>query len=373
MQAYILGIILLAVSSGPAQSDPCLALSITRNADSNGLSLRFGGESGVLYIVEASADLQNWNPVWTNAGPALDSAIQFTNTIDQLFYRVSRGPLPNFTGAMTSKTTLSLTGNNLYVDSFDSGDPLYSTNGLYDFSSRKAGGDLNLGGNFDAQNCVVKGKVHVSPPGSVLIGPGSIGDLDWNNPGIEPGWYQNDFAFCLPDVIAPYSSGFPPVKQPSGTNTYILNNGAYYVAGDFALNANQTLFVAGNSRLYVTGNFIMQSPTSSYLTIGPNASLKLYVGSASGAGVNTTISHFSNPTNALNFQYFGLPSNTNVTFTTATQSAGCVYAPGAKLTLATGGAATNDFLGTLVGKSILLNGYYQFHFDENLLRAGPTR
>jgi len=36
-----------------------------------------------------------------------------------------------------------------------------------------------------------------------------------------------------------------------------------------------------------------------------------------------------------------------------------------------GGSSTYDFVGAIVAKSVNVNGHFSFHFDENLLKAGP--
>ena len=49
-----------------------------------------------------------------------------------------------------------------------------------------------------------------------------------------------------------------------------------------------------------------------------------------------------------------------------------MYAPNAALTL-NGGGSNNGFIGSCIVNSIVMNGHYDFHFDENLLTAGPRR
>jgi hypothetical protein len=76
---------------------------------------------------------------------------------------------------------------------------------------------------------------------------------------------------------------------------------------------------------------------------------------------------------ARNFYYYGLPGVTSITYGGNSSFVGVVYAPEANLTL-NGGGNNNGLMGASVTKSInALNGHYNFHFDEDLLTAGPSR
>ena len=288
--------------------------------------------------------------------------------------KVTTTGAPAFGNAISALQNVTMKGNYIMVDSYDSADPLHSTNGLYNPATRKAGGDVSsTGGVIDVQNANVYGKLRTAPTGSYNVGAqGRVGDLGWAGPGLEPGWYINDYNADFPDVSPPYDSGLPVVKQLLGTNTYILGAGQYYNSGSFTLKANETLYVAGNATLYVTGDFTMQSQTQSYISIASGASLKIYVGTVSGSPVSATFTQVNNNGNAFNFQYYGLPSNTAMSWSGNSAYMGTVYAPEATFTLGGGGTTTtNDFQGSCVVKSVTMNGHFNFHYDENLRRHGP--
>ena len=65
-----------------------------------------------------------------------------------------------------------------------------------------------------------------------------------------------------------------------------------------------------------------------------------------------------------NFQYYGLPSNTNLTFSANAAFVGLIYAPEAAFTLGGGGNNTYDFVGASITRSSKMNGHFNFHFDE---------
>jgi hypothetical protein len=55
------------------------------------------------------------------------------------------------------------------------------------------------------------------------------------------------------------------------------------------------------------------------------------------------------------------------------QFAGVVYAPNADVSMGGGGNNTYDFVGSVVAQSLGLNGRFNIHYDENLMRIGPNR
>jgi hypothetical protein len=318
-----------------------------------------------------------------NPGPTIISTgtvqIPFTSKRLVRTVMVTTTNVPAFGYAMMVKTNVTTKGNNLTVDSYDSSDPYYSTNGVYDASTRKAGGDIaSTGGIINIQNADIFGKLKTGPSGSYSIGNGSVGDLNWNVVGqIQPGWYANDFNMDFRDVQPPYTSGIDPTlpstKVNLGTNTYVLLGGAsYYYNGDFVLNQNETLYVSGtNTVLYVTGNFNMKSQNACYISLAPGASLTLYVGTTSGSAVSGNLTQVNTSGNAGSFSYYGLPSNNSLVWSGNNNFVGTIYAPEADVSLGGGGSTVLDYQGSIVANSASLNGHFNVHYDESLRNGGP--
>jgi len=155
--------------------------------------------------------------------------------------RVTTTPSPVFANAMAAIQNITFNGNNIAIDSFDSADPLHSTNGMYDRAKRKAGGDVaSTFGFIDIGNGNINGKVRTGPEG---IGygfgkNGFAGDLDWTGPGVQDGWYDNDFNLDFPDVTPPDTAGWL-TPSSAGTNKYVLGAGDYIINGDLLLNAGK--------------------------------------------------------------------------------------------------------------------------------------
>ncbi len=278
-----------------------------------------------------------------------------------------------FRGAMVAIDNIDLKGNGVATDSFDSMDPNYSTNGLYDPKRRKAGGDVaSTQGMINVQNADVRGTLYTGPNGSYAVGSqGTVGDLSWPlGGGLQEGHYKNDFNMDLPAVLPPYQTGLPPMPKTVGTNSYTwyLGNDNYMCSGNVKLQTGDQVMVEGLARVYVTGDFIMSGASS--ITIAPGASLELYVG-----GATTSIAKLNNQGNCGNFYYYGLPANTSVSLSGNYLILGNIYAPSADLQLSGGGdpKLPIDFQGSCSVKSIQMNGHFQYHFDENLIRNGPIR
>jgi hypothetical protein len=272
---------------------------------------------------------------------------------------------PAFAGAIAALNNITFKGNDVKVDSYDSMDPNHSTNGMYDPTKRKAGGDVASNFGFvDVGNANVNGKVRTGPNGSYTTGPnGFAGDLFWKGPGVQPGWYINDFNADFMDAALPTSySGVPPTGV--GTNTYILGSIDYKINGKLALKTGENILVTGNARLYVTDEILMQGQST--ITILPGASLTVYC-----AGASAQFTSVNTAGNANTFNYVGLPTNKSVVWNGNAQYVGTVYAPQALYELGGGGNNIMDYQGACVVSGVVINGKFNFHYDEGLKRRGP--
>jgi hypothetical protein len=278
-----------------------------------------------------------------------------------------------YRGSLAARANVDLKGNGISTDSFNSMDPLHSTNGLYYAPWRKANGDVaSTDGIINVQNADIRGTLYTGPLGSYTIGAnGSVGDLAWvdgGSLGLETGHYKNDFNLDFPPVLPPFASAISPASGTvSGTNyTWVLGNGSYMSSGDAKFNSGDAILVTGRAVLYVTGQFLMQG--SSSMIIAPGASLQLYVG-----GANTTIGTLNNAGNCASFTYFGLPGNTSISLSGNDSFLGTIYAPNADLSMSGGGSNNLDYQGACAVNNVTMNGHFNFHFDENLIRKGPAR
>lgn len=267
---------------------------------------------------------------------------------------------------MVAKGQINLNGNNIRVDSFDSQDPNYSTNGQYDPAKYKENGDVatnsQLVNSLNVGNADIYGDVSTGPGGSVAVG----------SQGFVTGTVSDDMNVYFPDVTAPFNNGnSPPSGNVNGTAyTYVLSSGNWQINGNLSLSGNsQRIIVTGTAVLYVTGNVSLTG--QSYIQVANGGSLKMYV-----AGASTSIGGngvMNSTADASKFAYYGLPTNTSVSFSGNAAFTGTIYAPSAALSLGGGGNNTYDFVGASISNTATMNGHYNFHYDEMLGRTGASR
>jgi hypothetical protein len=164
-------------------------------------------------------------------------------------------------------------------------------------------------------------------------------------------------------IVPFYNSG---TTIDGATYNYVITSSGDYFINDLS----KPLHVAGNARLLVLSKIALTGATAR-IGIAPGSSLQLFVYCPSavigGAGVVNSTG------NALNFSYYGLPSNTNLTYSADAGFTGTIIAPHAAFNLGSTNGNTNHFIGASVTKSLKMVAPYHFHFDENLMRAGPAR
>jgi hypothetical protein len=326
-----------------------------------------GGQTNGSYkaLITRSPGTNNNNPIVYCTGstmvPLVGKPIQRT-------IQVMTATSPAFQGGMAALQNISFKGNNIWIDSYDSMDTNYSTStGRYDPGKRKANGDVaSVSGIIDVANANINGKIRTGPDGSYTFGPnGYAGDLNWTGPGLQPGWYANDFNADFKDAALPDGFvGMPPSSGPPGsTNLYIMGNGDYQMTKLSTKNKDNIWITSGTVRLFVTGEVLMQGQST--ITIDEGAELHIYV-----AGASAVFTSVNTLGNANSFRYFGLPSNTSVTWGGNATYVGCVYAPQANFSCGGGGSTIYDYQGACVVKSVNMNGHFRFHYDEGLRRGG---
>ena len=262
---------------------------------------------------------------------------------------------------LVAKGQIDMNGNNVSTDSFDSADSLYSTNGLYSASKAKSRGDVatdsNLTNSLNVGNANIHGNLATGPGGSVSVGAN----------GQVTGTISDDMNVQFDPVLPPFNGGYftPSGGTVNGVNyNYVLDSGNYQLSS-----LSGKVLVRGNAVLWVTQSLSMSGQSS--ITIQSNKVLKLYVSAASASlGGNGVINQTGNATN---FFYYGLPSNTSLSVSGNAGFTGVIYAPSAALSLNGGGNNTIDFIGAAIVGSATLNGHFNFHYDENLARVGPSR
>jgi len=279
---------------------------------------------------------------------------------------------------------LDLNGNGISSDSFDSADPNYSTEGLYDPTKNKDGGDMLMAGYFtnsmlSVGNADVMGHIVFGPDATCSIGVnGSAGSKAWVESGtfgVQPGWASTGWDFYFPDAILPVTSWLPTglAGSPFG-GAGLAPNGISYdhvflFPGDFEVVGNGTIYVHTNTQVRVKSTVNSFQPSKIYVA-GTGANAGKLVTYLTGISAVLRPAHQTQSGNAANLVFFGLPSCTTISCG-GSNFAGVIYAPQANLSLPGSGSSASHFFGSSVAKTILVMCHVSFHFDENLRRIFP--
>lgn len=284
-----------------------------------------------------------------------------------------------FAKGMVAKGVIDLRGNNIQTDSFDSTDSNYSTGGKYDAAKARDHGDVatnsGLINSLNVGNAEIYGHASTGPGGSISVGSnGGVGSKAWldaGNHGIQSGYSSDDMNVAFPDVKVPFSGGSSGVSggNVGGTSyKYVVGSGNFEMT-DLSMSGNQEMIITGNAVLYVHGDISLSG--NARIIIQNGASLKLYAGGANASLGGNGV--FNSNANALSFSFYGLPTNTSLSFGGNAAFTGLIYAPSADFTLGGGGSGTYDFVGSSVTKTVTMNGHFHFHYDEALGVNGPRR
>lgn len=160
-----------------------------------------------------------------------------------------------------------------------------------------------------------------------------------------------------------YSTNALTTNTTTTYYSHILDNGDYYLSGISSVD----ILVRGNARLWVDGS-VSQSGSRA-ITINGGATLQMWVGGSISLSGQSTVNGTGD---AMRLSVYGLPSCTSVSISGNSEFTGTLYAPQAHMTYNGGGMDRADFMGAAIVGSAQLNGHFEFHYDENLGRNGPS-
>jgi hypothetical protein len=278
--------------------------------------------------------------------------------------QVATTNVPLYNVAMAARTNIDLNGNGPSANSFNSALTNLSYDGRYTNTMTASNGDVAvLYGTLDLGNHDILGDVYLGPTATLNKGTNQV-----------YGTVNTDYTYDFPDVIPPDTTGWFTLYTPA-TNTlapdgnlytYVFTNNADYVVP----NMSGSVYVGTNAHVRL---LVQSGGTQAILVAGNGApvdsKLIIYIASPTFTIGSGTI----DGGRAANLAYYGLTNNTAINFSGNAAFTGTIYAPDAAVTLTGGGSNDYDFVGSLIAKSIKLNGHFQFHFDEDLLAHGPTR
>jgi hypothetical protein len=247
---------------------------------------------------------------------------------------------PLFSVGATVRGTIKLNGKNLSTDSYDSASYPY----VYQDDLATGYGDVaSAGGITNFGNVDIHGRFFLGATATSTGGPNFSVSND----------IYNDFNADFVEIPPPFQNP-DRAPEPGSNYTYVLN-GYHYQTNVL----NGSLYVAADAVLYVTGDANITN-----LDIASGASLKLYVG-----GGNTTL-HQVDVESKLpaDFQYYGLPGNSNITIIGHDKLIGTIYAPNATFQAGEGLSAF-EISGAIIVDSIDMHSDFRLHFDASLKNA----
>jgi Putative Ice-binding-like adhesive domain len=275
----------------------------------------------------------------------------------------SASSLPKMIG-LFAKNGITLVGD-FTVDSYNSTNSLYSTNGQYDPAKYSDQATVATPAGFGmGGHSRVYGYVQTAPGFTVATGGGAtVGDKAWVNgksKGIESSptnHFSASFTNAIPDVQAPFTSAATPTSDTVAGTTYnyVLNGGNYMVNNLDAGGGNTSLLVTAPSVLVVNGAVSLAN-----VTFAPGATLDLYIGTSSLsfapviAGMDS-----SQVVTPIQFRVWGLPTCTTMDMTGGDSFTGLIYAPEADLR-ARGGSV---YYGAITAGTFTCNGGFTLHYD----------
>jgi hypothetical protein len=280
-------------------------------------------------------------------------------------------PLSSFSQAIMSVSTLNLNNQNIVVDSYDSRDPAKSTNGLYDENKRQRNGSIATDGNL-----IEAGNAHVY--GDVSTNSGTVTGVANVTGVVRTDFYQEPIPIGEPvwPSINPTTSSIngsatltASAVQGSASSRYRLTS--------ISTSGTQTLTIAGSPdgsptyvEIYVTGDISVTG--NSQIVLGDGVNAKIYFrGNVDIAGKGL-VNPSNQPESLLLYgvqpvnpgqvpQHVNLGGNGQIT--------AAVYAPDYDVTV-NGGGNTGHVFGSVIGKSVVMTGVTNLHYDEALASSG---
>lgn len=268
---------------------------------------------------------------------------------------------------------VEMNGTTTYIDSFNSSDPRYSSNGLYHpLYRRDMAGVATVSSARPALNtgtAKIYGFAATGPGGSVS---GTVGDGTWcaSQTGIQTGHASDDFNMAFSPIGAPAvltAALAPAAGVINGTNYgYVLGNDDYKIDGDLSLpvtgHSGGDLIVTGRARLYVTGKTTVSGHGK--IIIATNGTLEMYLGDDASLNGQGTF-NFAGVATACSV--FGLPTCKSISYGGGSSWTSLIYAPQAEVAIGGGG----HFYGSIVGATLKFTGTPELHYDEALGGASP--
>jgi hypothetical protein len=297
-----------------------------------------------------------------------------TNTPIMLCQGTVRGPFGNinkqvridlgrrglFANGLTARDSVTFSGTNVKVDSYNSGNGAYDP--LFNRNDRGTVGSLSVAvASVDIQNADVFGFI-ATGGGAPRVGvQGSVTGKD-TPPGqkIDANRISTDF---FADFVLIGAPSLPGAATSISSNIIGNPNSApeTYVLSSLDVKSTETLNINGPVIIVVTGNVDIKGTVN----VNNHGSLTMYVAGDVTVGGNGMLNMTNVPANMVLFGTNATENGQEIKLHGNGAFSGAVYAPNAELNLK-GGGNSGVLFGAAVAYEIVIVGNYEFHYDEAL-------
>ena len=266
-----------------------------------------------------------------------------------------------FTKGLVALDYINMNGNSIASSSWNSMDPLESSNGLFIGFSGTNGDIAAVYGYVSLGNQTIKGSLYLGPAAT------------YDGSGTILGQIYYDANLNYPNVTLPTtdSSGNPIIWTPAptiniGTVSSPVWEHDFTVPGNYTVSDSLPVVVEPGVNVTMDIQQVDWKPNLVNINGGTtnsgNAVLYIESGTITMGGNSSGGASANQPKNLF---VFGLPDVTSVTFSGTSTFNGVVYAPEANMTL-NGGGDSYDLIGAYVVNTLTMNGHYDFHYDTSL-------
>ncbi|HXA45366.1 MAG TPA: collagen-binding domain-containing protein [Candidatus Angelobacter sp.] len=264
---------------------------------------------------------------------------------------------PLFNVGLGAVGGITMNGNSVGSDSWNSYDPNQSTNGLYDNYSGTNGSVASEDGVVNIGNHTIQGNLYLGPTASYSGAQAQVTGTVYSDYNVT--FPSASLPTITPNGQAVTWSAAPTTNSP--VTEHNLTTPGYYIITD-----NTPIEVQPGVTVTLDVRSLNFDPSSVTIDGGTANSGTIIMYQESGSvtlGGNSSGGAIGNRPE--NFYYFGLPGVTSITLGGNSQFVGAIYAPNASLTL-NGGGGNNGLQGAAIVASVTLNGHYDFHYDTAL-------
>jgi hypothetical protein len=290
-----------------------------------------------------------------------------------------------FANGLVAKDTLTFSGGNAVVDSYDSRLGGYNANlggGNYNKYARGSAGSASVAvSSFTLSNSSIYGNVSIgtSDYSGLSVGPnGLVGDFSASSGSVDYNRVTTDFTTNFEDSVAPTTAGYTigsvgSTTLPRGADTPAADGKYYYNVSSISISGNSSkrLDITAGEQVVIritapAGTAGIDVKGQASINVLAGATLEIYTNSdvsIAGGGVansNDPASFFLYSTKTA-----GSAGTQSISVSGNGQLSAVLYAPNANLTM-NGGGSSGHVMGAAVADTISVTGGSEFHYDEAL-------